>query len=104
MKKSFEEFLKEDFGKIGQAQKNVGKSISGTLNNTIIPNKNDSGLVNYMFFQNLKEMLENLEEVCKLDPTKVDKILSEHNWATDHITVAKTNIEQVSNFLTKGHK
>jgi len=55
---------------------------------------------NYMFFENLKTIQRLIEELLTLDETEVDEIIeSGHDWATDHISVAKTDIEQVYNFL-----
>jgi hypothetical protein len=36
-----------------------------------------------------------------MDPSKVDAILKDgHDWASDHITVATENIDQVTKFLS----
>jgi hypothetical protein len=61
---------------------------------------------NYMFFSNL----EQIERQCKLlrnvDPSKINDLLNNgHDWADDHISEAKTNIDQVFDFImneTKG--
>ncbi len=61
---------------------------------------------NYMFFSNL----EQIERQCKLlrnmDPSVIDEILNNgHDWADDHITEAKVNMDQVFDFImneTKG--
>jgi hypothetical protein len=58
-------------------------------------------LENYMFFQNLKVAKENIEKLMAMDPTKIDAILKDgHDWASDHITVATENIDQVTKFLS----
>jgi len=55
---------------------------------------------NYMFFQNLKEIKENIEELLSMDPSEVDNILSDgHDWANDHISTSKDDIEEVTSFL-----
>jgi len=55
---------------------------------------------NYMFFENLKTIKRLVDELLKLDETEVDEILdSGHDWAADHIAVAKVNVEQVFDFL-----
>jgi hypothetical protein len=56
---------------------------------------------NYMFFQNLKVLKENIDKLLTMDPTKVDSILKDgHDWAADHITVATENVDQVTKFLS----
>jgi len=57
-------------------------------------------LGNYMFFQNLKTIKQMVDELLKLDEKMVDSILaSGHDWAEDHITTSKDDIEEVHNFL-----
>ena len=56
---------------------------------------------NYMFFANLERMMEQAEDLLKLDEKMVDDILKNgHDWAEDHISSAKENVEQVHDFLT----
>jgi hypothetical protein len=56
--------------------------------------------VNYMFFSNLEQIKRQCELLLELDHNKVDEILLKgHDWADDHITEAKTNIDQVFDFL-----
>lgn len=63
------------------------------------------GLVNensekYMFFQNLETIKKEVEEMLRLDPQMVDAILANgHDWAADHISTSKDDIEEVHNFL-----
>jgi hypothetical protein len=55
---------------------------------------------NYMFFQNLKDIKENIETLLSMDETEVDQMLSNgHDWATEHIATAKDDIEEVTKFL-----
>ena len=55
---------------------------------------------NYMFFSNLKQMKRQLEMIMEMDPSAVDHIIQNgHDWADDHISEAKTNIDQVFDFL-----
>ena len=35
-----------------------------------------------------------------MDEPMIDSLLSEHDWASDHISVANENIEHVFNFLS----
>ena len=55
---------------------------------------------NYMFFSNLKQMKRQLEMIMEMDEQTVNNILENgHDWADDHISEAKTNIDQVFDFL-----
>tara|TARA_R110000868_G_scaffold292010_1_gene552535 strand:- start:148 stop:594 length:447 start_codon:yes stop_codon:yes gene_type:complete len=55
----------------------------------------------YMFFQNLETIKKEVEEMLRLDPQIVDAILANgHDWAADHISTSKDDIEEVHNFLT----
>jgi hypothetical protein len=55
---------------------------------------------NYMFFSNLEQVIRQANLLLELDPNKVDEIiLGGHDWAADHITVAKENMDQVFDFL-----
>ena len=55
---------------------------------------------NYMFFGNLQTIKRHIDELLKMDPAKVDQILSNgHAWAEDHIATSKDDIEEVFNFL-----
>lgn len=55
---------------------------------------------NYMFFGNLETMKRMIDELLEMDRNEIDQILTDgHDWAEDHITRAKENIQQVHNFL-----
>lgn len=55
---------------------------------------------NYMFFSNLKQLHRQCQILLELDPMVVEEILQNgHDWADDHVTVAKENIDQVFDFL-----
>ena len=57
-------------------------------------------LNNYMFFQNLKTIKRTVDELLKMDESIINIILSNgHDWANDHITTSKDDIEEVYNFL-----
>lgn len=61
---------------------------------------------NYMFFSNLEQMIRQANLLLELDPQVVEEILQNgHDWADDHVTVAKENLSQVFDFMmnqTKG--
>lgn len=54
---------------------------------------------NYMFFGNIEQMKRQCELLMKEDHSKIDGILKEHDWAQDHITEAKSLLDQVFDFL-----
>ncbi len=56
---------------------------------------------NYMFFSNLKQMRRQIDIMLnEFNPYWVDTMLSDgHDWADDHITEAKVNIDQVFDFF-----
>lgn len=55
---------------------------------------------NYMFFSNLKQMHRQIEILMQMNPAVIDMILQNgHDWADDHITEAKTNMDQVFDFI-----
>ena len=55
---------------------------------------------NYMFFENLKTLQRLVEELLTLDETEADEIIeSGHDWINDHISVAKSDVEQIYQFL-----
>lgn len=54
----------------------------------------------YMFFSNLEQMKRQIDLLLELDENKVESILEDrHDWAQDHISEAKTNLDQVFDFL-----
>lgn len=57
-------------------------------------------LKNYMFFGNLKTIKRCIDKIMAMDPGQIDQLLlNGHDWAEDHITTAKDDIEEVCNFL-----
>lgn len=55
---------------------------------------------NYMFFSNLEQLIRQANLLLELDPTTIDEILTNgHDWAADHVTVAKENLDQVFDFM-----
>lgn len=54
----------------------------------------------YMFFSNLEQMKRQAELLLELDDDQIHSILENgHDWADDHITVAKENLDQVFDFM-----
>jgi len=55
---------------------------------------------NYMFFSNLKQMKRQIEILMEMDPMVIESLLQNgHDWADDHVTEAKTNMDQVFDFI-----
>jgi len=55
---------------------------------------------NYMFFSNLEQIKRQCDLLLDLDPSMIDEILlNGHDWADDHITEAKVNLDQVFDFF-----
>jgi len=54
----------------------------------------------YMFFSNLEQMRRQCDLLLDLDHDMVEEILENgHDWAQDHISEAKNNMDQVFDFL-----
>jgi len=72
--KTFESFINEDAGK--------------------------PDLKNYMLFQNLQQIRDNVDKLLSMDAKEIDELISNgHDWAADHITTSKDDIEEVFNFI-----
>lgn len=55
---------------------------------------------NYMFFSNLKQIKRQCEMLLDMDKDMLDDILQNgHDWADDHVTEAKVNMDQVFDFI-----
>ena len=54
----------------------------------------------YMFFSNLEQMRRQCDLLLDMDQDMVESILDNgHDWAQDHISEAKNNMDQVFDFL-----
>ena len=54
----------------------------------------------YMFFSNLQQMRRQCDLLLDLDESMVTEILNNgHDWADDHVTEAKNNLDQVFDFM-----
>jgi len=55
---------------------------------------------NYMFFSNLKQIARQCQMLLEMDEEMIDQILQDgHDWADDHVSEAKTNMDQVFDFM-----
>jgi hypothetical protein len=53
-----------------------------------------------MFFSNLQQMKRQCEYLLDFDENQIEEILNNgHDWAQDHISEAKNNMDQVFDFL-----
>lgn len=59
---------------------------------------------NYMFFGNIEQMKRQCELLMNEDHDMIDNILKEHDWAQDHISEAKSLLDQVFDFLMNESK
>ena len=54
----------------------------------------------YMFFNNLETISRQAQEMMEMDRHLIDEMLNNgHDWAEDHMSSAKENVEQVYDFL-----
>ena len=59
----------------------------------------------YMFFSNLQQMRRQCDLLLDLDHSLIEQILDNgHDWAQDHISEAKNNMDQVFDFLMNESK
>jgi hypothetical protein len=88
-------FLKGHSHKSGGLVKNIIKGVEEFVNGV-----SESHVSNYMFFSNLEHIVRFCEEILDLDPDMVDeKLVSGHDWAEDHVSAAKENVQQVYDWL-----
>ena len=74
---------------------NIKKLIKKHLNTL-----NEERTENYMFFSNLEQILRQCDILLNLDKNVIEDILQNgHDWADDHVSVAKENMDQVLDFL-----
>ena len=82
--------------------KQIVKLTESDLNRIVkkVLNEQDIEEANYMFFSNLQQMKRQIEMIMEMDKEVVNEIIiNGHDWADDHISEAKTNIDQVFDFL-----
>ena len=70
--------------------------------------KENQSTENYMFFSNLQQIHRQCEMLMKMNPQELDQIIQNgHDWADDHVSEAKNNMDQVFDFFmneTNGNK
>ena len=90
------------------------KSKSGLKEDNIMPTGNSTVFVdggeeeghhqgeekNYMFFKNLYTMKKCIEEIMAMDKEQVDEMIEKgHDWASDHISSSKDDLQEVCDWL-----
>lgn len=54
---------------------------------------------NYMFFSNLEHICRMVTEINEMPQDQVDSMLTEHDWASDHMSRSFESISHVYNWL-----
>ena len=71
----------------------------------VLKEENEDRSSRYMFFSNLEQMRRQCDLLLDLDKEMVESILENgHDWAQDHISEAKNNMDQVFDFLMNESK
>jgi len=66
----------------------------------IIKEDDSEMYTNYMFFSNLEQIKRQCEKLLSLDKSMIDNTIQNgHDWADDHISEAKNNMDQVFDFF-----
>jgi len=74
------------------------KDLSRLVNKVL--NEQEQETENYMFFSNLNQIARQCKMLLEMDHQMIDEILQNgHDWADDHVTEAKTNMDQVFDFI-----
>jgi hypothetical protein len=81
--------------------KKIVKLTESDLNRIVKKVLKEQEVADYMFFSNLQQIKRQCEVLLEMDPQQIDEIINEggHDWADDHVTEAKTNMDQVFDFL-----
>lgn len=63
--------------------------------------ENSEELKHYMFFSNLKAIKEKVDRLIQMDPHELDRMIDNgHDWASDHISSSRDDIEEVYNWIS----
>jgi hypothetical protein len=80
--------------------KNLSKII-----NSVLREEDEKRSSRYMFFSNLEQMRRQCDLLLDMDHDMIEQILENgHDWAQDHISEAKNNMDQVFDFLMNESK
>lgn len=76
--------------------KNLNQLIKIQLNKIIKEQETE----NYMFFSNLEQIKRQCELLLSFDKQMIENLLQNgHDWADDHVSEAKNNMDQVFDFI-----
>ena len=74
--------------------------LSGVINENQFHESDDGKQKHYMFFSNLKVIKDMVEEILAMNHDAIDKALDAgHDWANDHISTSRDDIEEVHNWV-----
>ena len=80
--------------------KKVIKLSESDLSRIITRVVNEQENTRYMFFSNIEQMRRQCDILLEMDKSMVEEILEDgHDWAQDHISESKNNMDQVFDFL-----
>lgn len=80
--------------------KKIVKITESDLNRLVQKVLREQEVENYMTFSNLEQMRRQIDLLLKEDPKVIDEIIQNgHDWADDHISEAKNNMDQVFDFF-----
>jgi hypothetical protein len=80
------------------------KNLSRIINSVLIE-EDERRSSRYMFFSNLEQMRRQCDLLLDMDHDMIEEILENgHDWAQDHISEAKNNMDQVFDFLMNESK
>ena len=75
------------------------KNLSRIIN-SVLREEDEKRSSRYMFFSNLEQMRRQCDLLLDMDHDMIEEILENgHDWAQDHISEAKNNMDQVFDFL-----
>jgi len=78
----------------------IVKLSESDLSNLVKKVLREQELENYMTFSNLEQIRRQADILLSMDHAAIDKIIQDgHDWADDHISEAKNNMDQVFDFL-----
>jgi hypothetical protein len=67
--------------------------------------KESDGIKNYMFFRNLKSIVQKCDFLLRMNRNELDKMIDDgHDWVNDHISTSKDDVEEVFNWATTREK
>ena len=82
--------------------KQIVKLTESDLNRIVkkVLNEQEVEVANYMFSSNLQQMKRQIEMMMEMDKEVVNEIIiNGHDWADDHVSEAKNNLDQVFDFM-----